>query len=129
NAGPHNLTGKSNAFVATFYQGLFSSATAVDIEALTTALNVYATTLSLGGTAGQAYSFAVDASGLGAYSLNIGPFGAVFGVPDNTVMNVYELLVAANNAAVGGVLWNNQPAPRFWGLLVFYYVNEFGSVH
>src|SRR5262249_38891081 len=50
NAGANNLTGQTNAQVAAFYQSLFNnSATKLDAEVLATALNVYATTSSLGG--------------------------------------------------------------------------------
>ena len=108
NAGSHNLTGMTNAQVAVFDQQIFNARFSLDSEVLATALNVYATTLSLGGTAGQAAGFTVSANGLGAYAWNVGASGAAFGVMNNTTLNVYQLLLAANNAAVGGVLWNNQ---------------------
>jgi len=56
---------------------------------LATALNVYATTRSLGGTIGQAFGFTETATGLGADSFNVGGNGAAFGVADDTALNVY----------------------------------------
>jgi hypothetical protein len=131
NAGSHNLTGKTNAQVASFLQSFFSppSLSTLDAEILVTALNVYASTQSLGGTAGQAYGFKVDAYGLGADSYNVGVLGAPFGVANNTQLNVYELLQAANQATVGGVSWNNQMLLHMEALLVFMSTNEFGSIH
>ena len=46
--------------MAAFYQAQLSS-NVLDAEVLATALNVYATTQSLGGTAGRAYGFTVSA--------------------------------------------------------------------
>src|SRR5262249_41888574 len=108
NAGSHNLSGQTNTQVAQFFQMLAAppgSSPSVDTEVLATALNVYATTLSLGGTAGQTYGFQVDSAGLGARTWNVGQSGQAFGVPNYTTLNVYQLLVAANNNAVNGKLW------------------------
>jgi hypothetical protein len=109
NAGANNLTGKTNAEVAAFYLTLFGQqGPKLDAQVLATALNVYATTLSLGGTAALGYGFTVNAYGLGAYSFSVGANGAAFGVANNATLNVYELLLAANKKAVGGVLYNGD---------------------
>lgn len=76
---------------------------------LVTALNVYATTLSLGGTIGQGYGFTISADGLGADSFNVGAGGAAFGVAKKTTLNVYELLKAVDRQTVLGVLYNGDP--------------------
>jgi hypothetical protein len=101
----NNLFGKKNSDVATFYLGLFNGSK-VDAEVLAAALNVYASTRSLGGTTAQAYGFTVSDTGLGARSYNVGADGAAFGVPNKAVLNVYQLLKAANKYAVNGVLYN-----------------------
>ena len=49
------------------------------VEILSEALNVYATTSSLGGSAGSADGFQVSATGLGALSFNVGSDGGVTG--------------------------------------------------
>ena len=109
-AGAHNLAGKTNAQVAAFFQSLWAlHHDNVDVEVLATALNVYATTLTLGGPAGAAYGFRVTDAGLGAASVNVGRAGAAFGVPNGTTLNVYELLAAANRQAVNGVLYAGSP--------------------
>src|SRR5262249_25090246 len=75
------LAGASNADVAAFYQIRFAqSGSNLEVSILATALNVYATTQSLGGTIGQAYGFSVTAAGLGADSFSVGSDGAAFGV-------------------------------------------------
>jgi hypothetical protein len=108
-AGANDLTGRTNAQVAAFYQSQFNlGGSKAQAQTLAVALNVYATTSSLGGSAGASYGFTVSATGLGARSYNVGPDGAAFGVANNTTLNVYELLVAVNKKAVKGVLYNGD---------------------
>jgi hypothetical protein len=126
-AGVHNLFGQSNAQVAAFYQTLLSSSV-LDAEVLATALNVYATTQSLGSTTGQAYGFTVSATGLGADSFNVLSSGAAFGVANSTTLNVYQLLLAANQRAVNGVLYNGDMSLRLSAQLVFDALNSAGGV-
>jgi hypothetical protein len=112
-AGVNNLTGASNAQVAAFYQGQFAlHGPKVEAAVLGAALDVYATTLSLGGTAGQVYGFTVSAVGLGAYSFSVGADGAAFGVPNGSTRNVYELLEAVNAQAVVGVCYRGDQTLR-----------------
>src|SRR5262249_49019052 len=60
------LCGSTNASVAAYYQNLFAlTGPNAQAEVLATALNVYTTTQSLGGTAGLAYGFTVTDAGLG----------------------------------------------------------------
>src|SRR5262249_61671564 len=109
-AGANNLAGKSNAQVAAYFQALFAlGGTQVQAQVLATALNVFATTSTLGGNAqAAADGFTVSATGLGARSYNVGKDGAAFGVANNTTRNVYELLVAVNKKAVNGVLYGGS---------------------
>jgi hypothetical protein len=108
-AGANSLASKTNAQVASYFQAMFAlGGTQCQAQVLATALNVYATTSSLGGDAGAAYGFAVSATGLGARSYNVGKDGAAFGVANNTTLNVYELLVAVNKRAKSGVLYGGN---------------------
>jgi hypothetical protein len=107
-AGANNLSSKTNAQVAAFFQALFNLTGSAQAQVLATALNVYATTSSLGGSAGAAYGFQVSAVGLGAYSYSVGKDGAAFGVANNTTLNVYELLVVVNKKAANGVLYGGD---------------------
>jgi hypothetical protein len=112
-AGANDLTGFTNAQVAGFFLTQFSlPGPKLDAEVLATALDVYATTLSLGGTLGQQYGFTVTAAGLGADSVNVRSDGAAFDVTNNSTRNVYQLLKAVNRHSVGGVLYNGDKALR-----------------
>jgi GH35 family endo-1,4-beta-xylanase len=125
-AGTHDLTGKTNAQVAAFYLTLFGQHGA-DVQVLATALNVYATTSSLGGSAGTAYGFLVTATGLGAVSVNVGQDGAAFGVANGTTRNVYELLVAVNQQAVSGVFYAGNTQLTNKAKDLFGWINDEGG--
>jgi hypothetical protein len=128
-AGAHNLFGKTNVQVAGFFQTLLSVPTNVlAAEVLAAALNVYASTQSLGGTAAQAYGFVVTAMGLGANSMNVFGSGAAFGVANNSTLNVYQLLSAANRRAVNGVLYNGDASLCIPAQVVFDALNHAGGV-
>ncbi len=125
---PHlfgNLAGMTNAQVASYYLTQFGqSGPKLGAEVMATALNVYATTSSLGGAAGQAYGFTVSAYGLGASSYNVGGNGAAFGVANNTTLNVYQLLQAADLQQGGkGVLYGGN------GTLIADAVNVFDGIN
>jgi hypothetical protein len=129
NAGSNNLSGKSNAQVAAYFLSLFNLAgTKVQAQVLATALNVYASTSSLGGNAAAAYGFSVSATGLGACSYNVGSDGAAFGVANNTTCNVYQLLLAVNRKAVNGVLYNGTSTLQAQAADLFNALNQAGSI-
>jgi hypothetical protein len=119
----------TNAQVAAYFQSLFSlHGPKVQAQVLATALNVYATTASLGGTAGAAYGFSVSAWGLGAYSYSVGSDGAAFDVPNNTTLTAYGLLVAVNKKAKNGVLYNGDRALQAEAADLFGAMNQAGSI-
>jgi hypothetical protein len=127
-AGANNLTGKTNPQVAAFYLTLFNEhGPKVDAEVLATALNVYATTLALGGSAAQCYGFDVSATGLGARSFNVGLAGAAFGVANFTTLNAYQLLQAVNQGAVNGVLYNGNVLLSLEAAVLFDILNSGGG--
>jgi hypothetical protein len=136
NAGSNNLlnyqnTGKvaTNAQVAAYFQSLFNlGGTQVQAQTLAVALNIYATTSSLGGSAGTTYGFTVTDWGLGAYSYNVGSDGAAFGVPNNSTRNVFGLLLAVNNKAVNGVLYNGNATLQSEAADLFNKLNKAGSI-
>ncbi len=128
-AGANNLTGETNNQLAAFYQSQFAlSGSNLEAEVVATALNVYATTQSLGGTIGQAYGFTVSADGLGADSFNVGADGAAFGVANNTTLNVYEMLEAVDRQSVYGVLYNGDTTLRKEANGLFDALNKAGSI-
>jgi hypothetical protein len=123
------LGGISNVQVAALYQSQFAlSGSNLAAEVLATALNVYATTQSLGGAIGQAYGFSVTATGLGADSFNVGANGAAFGVANNTTRNVYELLTAVDQQAVFGVPYNGDTTLSKQANNLFDALNKAGAI-
>jgi hypothetical protein len=108
-AGANNLTGRTNGQVAALFETFSTeSRPKPDAQALTLALDMYATTLSLGGTAGMAYGFSVTSTGLGASFVLLGSNGAAFDAADNQGVTAYYLLKAANAHAVNGVLYSGN---------------------
>jgi hypothetical protein len=123
-AGTSNLAGKTNAQVAAFFQSLWSAnRPRVEAQVLATALNVYASTLSLGGTAGQKYGFHPTATGLGASSFTVVRGGEALGIARGTTLNVYQILQAANDHAHNGLLLGSE---QLWQALV---VHVFGKIN
>jgi hypothetical protein len=108
NAGSaNNLSGKTNGQVATYYQSLYAnSAKKPEADALALALNVYVTNSTLAGNTAASYGFTVSSSGLGIATANVGTSGAAFGLNNNTVMTIAELLSRANTSARKGTLWD-----------------------
>jgi hypothetical protein len=128
-AASHDLTGKTNSQVATFFQKLYHTwRDRLEAELLATALNVYATTRSLGGTAAQKYGFTVTSNGLGAYSYNVGCHGAALGVPNGKTLNVMQILKAADARAVHGVLDGREPRLQRQALDLFEDINHEGAI-
>lgn len=103
----NDLTHEPNTQVAIYYSSLPIGS--VQAEALTTALNIYATTASLGGAQGNAAGFPVTDAGLGATLYNVGLNGAAFGVPDNTDESILNLLLGVNAQTVTGVPYAGNP--------------------
>jgi hypothetical protein len=125
----NNLTNDTNAQVAAYFQGLFKlGGNQVQAQVLAVALDVYATTFSLGGSAGTAYGFKVSALGLGADSFNVGSNGAAFGVANNHALNVYELLLAANKKSGNGLLYNGDSTLQSEAAALFNALNMAGSI-
>jgi hypothetical protein len=129
-AGANNLTGMTNAQVVAYDQTLFGLGGAkAQAQVLAVALNVYATTASLGGNAqAAADGFTVSAVGLAAYSFNVGTDGAAFGVANNTTQNVYELLQAVNRKAKNGLLYGGDATLQSECADLFTALNNAGDI-
>jgi hypothetical protein len=96
---------------------------------LATALAVYVTDSTLDSTAvGSQYGFTVSGNGVATATINVGSNGAAFGVADNTVMTVMDLLLAADAQAVNGVLYNGDTVNRTKANNVFSAINEAGGI-
>ena len=114
NAGANNLAGKSNAYIAAFFQGLFSHrSTKLEADVLATALSVYVTNATLDSTGvGMRYGFIVKGYGVGTATFNVRRSGAAFGVADKATMTVMDLLLATDAQAVRGVLYGGNDCKR-----------------
>src|SRR3954462_5663118 len=95
-SGANNLTGKSNAYVAALFQQDFvMKGVKLDAQVLATALSVYATNATLDSTRVAAqYGFTVSSTGLGTATINVGSNSDAFGVANNSVLTVLDLLMA-----------------------------------
>jgi hypothetical protein len=126
----NNLAGQSNAYVAALFQQDFvQQGPKLDAQVLATALAVYATSATLDPTqAAASYGFVVSGDGLGAATWNVGSDGDAFGVANNTSMTVMGLLLATDDQAVSGLLYNGNTARRNEANAVYSALNQAGSV-
>src|SRR5262249_51153283 len=110
-----NLSGATGTQVAAYYLLVKNNTGGVMTtyaQALTTALNVWVTTTGLGwntsATGPQFYGFQQGFGGLGLGSVyyNVGSNGASFGVANNTLLTVNQILSYLNSktTATGGTL-------------------------
>jgi len=128
-AGLHNLANETNSQVAALFQAVYSlPSPQPDAQVLAVALNIYATTNSLGGAQGSGYGFAVSDTGLGALSYDVGKDGAAFGAKNYSTLTVFHLLLAANRKAVNGVLYNGDTALQAEAADLFSSLNQDGSI-
>jgi hypothetical protein len=93
-----NLNGQPNTVVAAKFQAYFKvKGQKTCAQVMATALSAYATSSALaGGDMAAAYGFNVTDAGAGANSYNVGLYGSVLGLSDNTSYTVSDLLQAAN---------------------------------
>jgi hypothetical protein len=129
-AGSHNLAGQSNAQVAAFFQSLFVlQGPKVDAQVLAAALAVYVTNATLDSTGvGASYGFTVQGDGVGTATFNVGANGDAFGVANNSVVSVMNLLLASDAQAVNGVLYNGDSHKRDEANAVFSALNQAGGI-
>jgi hypothetical protein len=130
NAGSSDLAGQGNAAVANLFQHDFLlKGVKLDAQVLATALSVYVTNSTLDSSQVAAgYGFTVSGDGLGTASVNVGSDGAAFGVANNTTMTVMDLLLATEDQAVNGVLYNGNKALRSQANDVYSAVNQAGDI-
>ncbi|SIO62603.1 Cadherin domain-containing protein [Singulisphaera sp. GP187] len=130
-AGACSLAGKTNAQVAAFYQSRFVlKGTKVDAQVLASALSVYVTNATLDSShVAERYGFTVTQYGFGATGLfNVGSYGSVFGVANNTQVTVLDLLFAVDDRSAVGVLFKGDTVKRLIADLVFGLINEIGGI-
>jgi hypothetical protein len=128
-SGDNDLTGKNNAYVAAFFQSRFVlKDQKLDAQVLATALAVYVTDGTLDNTGvGTQYGFIVGGHGVATATFNVGANGAAFGVADNTVMTVMDLLLATDAQADNGNLYSGNTVKRNKANTVFGSINQAGG--
>ena len=104
-----DFTGASNLAVAIDVELASFFAPNAWVDMLNVALDVYATSTTLGGATAAAYGFQTSASGLGGATVNVGASGSAFGVANNSTQTVLDLLDDANNRSPNGVLFGSNP--------------------
>jgi hypothetical protein len=129
-AGANKLRGKTNAQVAAYYQGLFAThGPKAEAQLLATALGVYVTNSTLDPIGvGSQYGFQVTATGLGTATWSVGTDGTAFGVTNNTVLTVLDLLRRADAASSSGLLFNGDAAKKQAATEVFGGINDAGGI-
>ena len=107
NAGSHNLAGKTNAQIASYFQQLFSvCGMKIDAQALAVALACYVTNSSLAGKVAVNYGFVVTSVGTSAATYNVGCDGTAFNVANNSILSIMAILQDTNNQTKKGILWD-----------------------
>jgi hypothetical protein len=125
----NNLTGKNNYEVGDYFQSLYTEgADNFRARIMALALNVYATTASLGGTEGASWGFAVSKYGVYISTWNVGSSGAAFGVANDTTLTVRQILAAINQRAVNGNPYNGDSLLQSKADSVLYAINRAGGI-
>jgi hypothetical protein len=114
----NDLTGMTNAQVADFYSDLFrrtkkeaeqlglAGPVKMDAQVMAVALATYVTNQTLAGTTAQSFGFLVTEHGVGTSTFNVGNSGEAFGVVDNSLLAVLDLLFATDENSQDGVLYD-----------------------
>lgn len=103
-----NGTYLTNSQVAASYKTNFFSVSGqkTNAQVFAVALATYVTNTTLaGGKYASSYGFNTSSTGTGARTFNVGSDGAAFGVANNTVLTVNQLLAYTNSRATNGVLY------------------------
>ena len=128
-AGANNLVGKNNAEVAEFFQTLFKiKRQKLDAQVMALALATYVTNSTLAGNVAADFGFNVTESGVGASTFNVGESGAAFNVADNTELTIMDILLATDEQAILGLLYNGDSFLRSLAIMVYSDINEAGDI-
>jgi choice-of-anchor A domain-containing protein len=132
--GMHELTGRSNAAVATLFRTLFAvHGQKVEAQILATALAMFTTSKALNaGAAGEAlaahFGFVLSDAGTGAALWNVGGNGAAFGVAPNTTVAVRDLLQRTCARVAHGRLCGGSTTLTNQTNTVFSAINQAGDI-
>ncbi len=135
-AGDNNMTTWSNSTIAKFYQKkVFRAKKAkgtgpakVDAQVMATAFAVYVTNLNLADNVAASYGFLVTDGGVGIATFNIGSSGLAFNVADDSEISIMDILLATNDQAVDGMLYDLDAVLRSLANEVYSAINEAGDI-
>ncbi len=135
-AGTNNMTTWSNSEIAKFYQDKVFRAkkskgtgpAKVDAQVMSTAFAVYVTNLNLADNVAASYGFLVTDGGVGIATFNIGSSGSAFDVADDTEISILDILLATNDQAVDGMLYDLDAVLRAFANEVYSAINEAGDI-
>jgi len=154
NAGENNLAGKTNAEIASFYRDQLFRAkkdkkvggpAKLDAQIMATAFAVYVTNANLSSTVitnddpanpeftlidppAIEYGFLVTDYGVGIALFNVGDCGEAFNVADYADLTVMDILLATNEMAVDGVLYDLDTLLRCLANNAYSAINEGGDI-
>jgi hypothetical protein len=100
----------------------------LEAQVFSVALATYVTDSDLAGTYASRYGFEVTSAGTGSATFNIGASGTAFGVANDTVMTVLEILRATNARSTGGVLYNGVQSLKNLANSVYDGINRTGDI-
>ncbi len=124
-----SLAGKTNAQVAAHFVTLFNAKNGPKVEAqvLGLAFATYVTDSDLAGNVAASFGFRVSAAGTGAATVNVGKYGEVVGVADNSTVTVMQVLNAINAGSSGGVVFGSNHSLRIAANELVSMINEGGD--
>jgi hypothetical protein len=99
NAQEKNLAGLTNAQLASFFRGLYST-NQTYAQIMATALSAYATDPGLaGGSYAKAFGFHMSVNGTGLDSFSVGTAGSILGFANNSTQTVLTILHSVDQLA------------------------------
>ena len=107
-AGSHNLAGKTNAQIASYFTQLFDvCGMKIDAQALAVSLGHLRDQLESGRQRGRSATASIVTSvGTGAATFNIGCDGQAFNVANNSVLSILAIMQNTNSQTKKGILWD-----------------------
>ncbi len=136
NAGDKNMSTWTNSSIAKHYQKkVFRAKKAkgtgpakVDAQVMATAFAVYVTNLNLADSVAASYGFLVTDGGVGIATFNIGTSGLAFDVADYSEISIMDILLATDEQAVDGMLYDLDAVLQSLANEVYSAINEAGDI-
>jgi hypothetical protein len=123
-SSPNNMAGQTNATVAALFMTFFNvTGQKTYAQIMAGALADYVTNSTLSGTVGAQYGFKSSPEGTGTQTYNVGSYGTLIGLQNNTSYTVQQLLQQANLDLQNGTFNADAFNSIFDG------INQFGDIN